>query len=103
MATEGEDVASADGAMAQWGGQLDNGRIGQCHHEAIGKWPLEQYDAETFATCQHGCTGNRDHGHWDTGSMCWLDGVDVFGTCVEQLHWAATESNQSSCTMASIF
>jgi hypothetical protein len=40
MATEGEDVASADGAMGQWGGLLDNGRIGQCHHEAIGKWPI---------------------------------------------------------------
>ena len=31
-----------------------------------------------------------------------LSGVDVLSTCVEQLHWAAAESNQSSCTMASI-
>jgi len=29
-------------------------------------------------------------------------GIDVFGTCVEQLHWTVTEQNQSSCTMASI-
>jgi hypothetical protein len=36
------------------------------------------------------------------GSVFWLFGVDVLGTCVEQLHWAATEQNQSSCTMASI-
>ena len=34
--------------------------------------------------------------------MFWLFGVDVLGTCVEQLHWAATKQNQSSCTMASI-
>ena len=34
--------------------------------------------------------------------MLWLFGVDVLCTCVEQLHWAATEQNQSSCTMASI-
>ena len=36
------------------------------------------------------------------GSVFWLFGDDVLGTCVEQLHWAATEQNQSSCTMASI-
>jgi len=67
MATEGEDVANADGAMGQRGGQLDIGRIGQCHHEAIGRWPLEQYDDETLAQYQDGTKGNRDHGHWDTG------------------------------------
>ena len=67
MATKGEDVASADGAMGQRGGQLYNGRIGQCHHHAIGRWPLEQYDDETLAQYQDGTTGNRDHGYWDTG------------------------------------
>ena len=30
-------------------------------------------------------------------------GMDVSGTCVEQFHWAVTEQNQSSCTMATIF
>jgi len=29
-------------------------------------------------------------------------GVDVLGTCVEQLHWAATKQSLSSCIMASI-
>jgi len=29
-------------------------------------------------------------------------GIDLFGTFAGQLHWAVTEQNQSSCTMASI-
>jgi len=37
------------------------------------------------------------------GSTCLFLGVDVFCKCVEQLHFAVTEQNQSSCTMASIF
>ena len=37
MASEDEDVVSADGATGHRRGQLDSGRTGQCDHGAIGR------------------------------------------------------------------
>ena len=36
MASEDEDVVSADGAMGEWGGQLDSGKTRQWGHGATG-------------------------------------------------------------------
>ena len=48
------------------GGQLDGGRIGQCDHGAMVRWPLEQYDNETMTQCYNGTTGN---GTMDNGTL----------------------------------
>jgi hypothetical protein len=104
MDTEGEDVASADGAMGHRGAQLDNGRIGQCHHEAIGRWPLEQYDDETLAQDQDGTTGNRDHGHWDTGPRTSARARKLASAeaCKRASTQACKSANAQACKSASL-
>jgi hypothetical protein len=59
MASEDEDVVSADGAMGEWGGQLDRGKTGQC---AIGRLGDSSWGDMTMGQWHKGTSAE-----WDSG------------------------------------